>query len=172
MPSIDIWPSPPSTPVEGDDMYLSQELITGVHPGEGWHYNSIKHQDYYRFLIPDPAIPGHQVVAPFINFYMHPSKPQVSTTYGLGLPIWTHELRTIPVDYPTPSFSPNQICLLDPTKPFAPAFNKIVQDNLPYDLIAALQQYCHYKELQYKAQGNPVNFASRESITLSVLWRC
>jgi hypothetical protein len=64
-----------------------------------------------------------------------------------------HELCAIPVDYSTPSLSPNQICLLNPTKPFAPAFNKVVQDNLSYDLIAALQQYCHYKELQYKAQG-------------------
>jgi hypothetical protein len=64
-----------------------------------------------------------------------------------------YELHTTPVDYPIPSLSPNQICLLDLTKHFAPAFDKVVQDNLPYDLIAALQQYCHYKELQYKAQG-------------------
>jgi hypothetical protein len=42
MPSMDVWPSPPSTPVEGNDMHLPQELIAGVHPGEGWHYNSIK----------------------------------------------------------------------------------------------------------------------------------
>jgi hypothetical protein len=150
---MDVWPSPPLTPVEGDDMHLPQELIAGVHPGKGWHYNSIKCQDYYRFLIPDPAIPGCQVVTPFINFHIYPFKPQVSATYHLGLPIWTHELRAIPVDYPTPSLSPNQICLLDLTEPFMPAFNKVVQDNLSYDLIAALQQYCHYKELQYKAQG-------------------
>jgi hypothetical protein len=78
MPSTDVWPSLPSIPVEGDDMHLPQELIAGVYPGKGWHYNSIKHRDYYRFLIPDPAIPGHQVVTPFINFHMHPSKPQVS----------------------------------------------------------------------------------------------
>jgi hypothetical protein len=125
-PSMDVWPSPPSIPVEGDDMHLPQELIAGVHPGEGWHYNSIKCQDYYRFLILDPAIPGCQVVAPFINFHMHPSKPQVSTAYGLGLPIWTCELHTTPVDYPTLSLSSNQICLLDLTEPFVPAFNKVV----------------------------------------------
>jgi hypothetical protein len=134
-------------------MHLPQELITGIHPGKGWHYNSIKHWDYYRFLIPDPAIPGCQVVAPFINFHMHPSRPQVSAAYGLGLPIWTCKLHTTPVNYPIPSLSPNQICFLDSTKPFAPAFDKVVQDNLPYDLIVALQQYYHYKELQYKAQG-------------------
>jgi hypothetical protein len=138
MPSMDIWPSPLSTPVEGDDMHPPQELIAGVHSGKGWHYNSIKCWDYYRFLIPDPTIPGHQVVAPFINFYMHPSKPQVSATYGLGLPIWTCGLHATPVDYSTPSLSPNQISLPDPTEPFAPAFDKVVQDNLPYDLIAAL----------------------------------
>jgi hypothetical protein len=107
MPSTDVWPSPPLTPVEGNDMHLPQELIAGVHPGKGWHYNSIKCQDYYRFLIPDPTVPGHLVVTPFINFHMHPSKPQVSATYGLGLPIWMHELCPIPVDYPTPSLSPN-----------------------------------------------------------------
>jgi diadenosine tetraphosphate (Ap4A) HIT family hydrolase len=56
-------------------MHPPQELIAGVYPGKGRHYNSIKHRDYYRFLIPDPAVPGHLVVAPFINFHMHPSKP-------------------------------------------------------------------------------------------------
>jgi hypothetical protein len=152
-PSMDIWPSPPLTPVEGDDMHPPQELIAGVHPGKGWHYNSIKRQDYYRFLIPDLTVPGHLVVAPFINFHMHPSKPQVSTAYGLGLPIWTRELHATQVDYPTPSLSPNQIHLLDPAEPFAPALDKVVQDHLPYDLIAALQQYRHFKELQYRAQG-------------------
>jgi hypothetical protein len=63
------------------------------------------------------------------------------------------KLCTIPVDYPISILSPNQICLLNPTKSFAPAFDKVVQDNLSYDLIAALQQYCHYKELEYKVQG-------------------
>jgi hypothetical protein len=107
MPSMDIWPSPPLTLVEGDNMHPPQELIAGVHPGKGWHYNSIKCLDYYRFLILDPTIPGHLVVTPFINFYMHPSKPQVSATYGLGLSIWTCELYAIPVDYPIPFLSPN-----------------------------------------------------------------
>jgi hypothetical protein len=153
MPSTDIWPSPPSTLVEGNDMHPPQELIAGVHPGEGWHYNSIKHWNYYRFLIPDPTVPGCLVVTPFINFHMHPSKPQVSAAYGLGLPIWMCELHATPVDYPTPSLSPNQICLLDPAEPFAHAFDKVVQDHLPYNLIAALQQYRHFKVLQYKAQG-------------------
>jgi len=89
---------------------------------------------------------------------MHPSKPQVSTTYGLGLPIWTHELHTTPVDYPTPSLSPNQITLLDPKQPFAPALDKVIQEHLPYDLVAAINQYCYYKDLQYKAQGQNKEF--------------
>jgi hypothetical protein len=46
MPSTDIWPSTPSIPAKGDDMHPPQELIAGVHPGKGWHYNSIKHWDY------------------------------------------------------------------------------------------------------------------------------
>jgi hypothetical protein len=35
MPSTNIWPSPPLTPVEGNNMHLPQELIAGVHPGKG-----------------------------------------------------------------------------------------------------------------------------------------
>src|SRR5260370_20529609 len=92
-------------------------------------------------------------VDPLINYHMHPSKPQVSATYGLGLPIWTRKLCATPVDYPTLPLSPNQITLLDPKQPFAPALDKVIQEHLPYDLVAAINQYRYYKDLQYKAQG-------------------
>src|SRR5712692_2126388 len=159
-PDMEEWPIPPSTPDEGDDMHPPKELMAGVHPGEGWHYQTIGRLDYYRFLIPDPAT-NRMIVAPFINYHMHPSKPQVSTTYGLGLPIWAREFRAAPVAYPTPSLTPNQITLLDPKQPFAPALDKVIQEHLPYNLVAAINQYCYYKDLQYKAQGKNQEFCDK-----------
>src|SRR5258707_2275804 len=156
-PDMEEWPIPPFTLDEGNDMHSTKELMAGVLPGEGLHYQTIGCLDYYRFLIPDLAT-NRMIVAPFINYHMHPLKPQVSATYGLGLPIWTHELRTTPVDYPTPSLSPNQITLLDPKQPFAPALDKVIQEHLPYDLVAAINQYHYYKDLQYKAQGKNQEF--------------
>src|SRR5258708_36251284 len=159
-PEMEEWPIPPSTLDEGDDMHPPKELMAGVHPGEGWHYQTIGHLDYYRFLIPDPAT-NRMIVAPFINYHMHPSKPQVSTTYGLSLPIWTHKLCATPVDYPTQPLSLNQITLLDPKQPFAPALDKVIQEHLPYDLVAAINQYRYYKDLQYKAQGKNQEFRNK-----------
>src|SRR5258708_8113824 len=94
------------------------------------------------------------IVAPFINYHMHPSKPQVSATYSLGLPIWTRELPATPVDYPTPSLSPNQITLLDPKQPFAPALDKVIQEHLPYDLVPAIKQHPDYQDVQYNAPAH------------------
>ncbi len=54
-PEMEEWPIPPSTLDEGDDMHPPKELMARVHPGEGWHYQTIGCLDYYRFLIPDPA---------------------------------------------------------------------------------------------------------------------
>ncbi len=124
-PEMEEWPIPPSTLDKGNDMHPPKELMAGVHPSKGWHYQTIGCLDYYRFLIPNLAT-NRMIVAPFINYHMHPSKPQVSTTYGLSLPVWTCELCATPVDYPTQPLSPNQITLLDLKQPFAPALDKVI----------------------------------------------
>src|SRR5260370_37897648 len=92
---------------------------------------------------------------------MYPSNAQVSDTYGLSFPVWMRELRATPVDYPTQPLSPNQITLLDPKQPFAPALDKVIQEHLPYDLVVAINQYCYYKDLQYKAQGKNQEFHNK-----------
>src|SRR5260370_15323874 len=101
------------------------------------------------------------IVAHVINCHMHPSKPQVSTTYGLGLPIWTCKLNATTVDYPTQPLSPNEISHLDPKQRYTSARDKVIQEHLPYDLVAAINQYCYYKDLQYKAQGKNQEFRNK-----------
>jgi hypothetical protein len=61
---LEQWLSPPSMPPTGDDMHPSAETFSGAHLGEGWEYNVIKKPKYFRFLIPDPSILHHQIVAP------------------------------------------------------------------------------------------------------------
>ena len=52
-----LWPAPPMTPPEGDDMDLPQmsRSVCGTRPGQGWELNDSLAKNYYRFLIPDPS---------------------------------------------------------------------------------------------------------------------
>ena len=85
-----LWPAPPMTPPEGDDMHPPQMSVCSTHPGQGWELNDPLSKNYYRFLIPDPST-KHLIIAPFIlyNFRRHDA-PSISGTYGSGYPIQTH----------------------------------------------------------------------------------
>jgi hypothetical protein len=96
------WPSPPSTPPAGDDMHLSVETFSGAHPGEEWEYNVIKKPKYFQFLIPDPSIPCHQIVAPWIKYDLNLVRPSISSTFGKYHPVITCPLWPLPVDYTCP----------------------------------------------------------------------
>jgi len=36
-----LWPSPPTTPIQGDDKHPLQLTVCGQHPGQGWMVNTI-----------------------------------------------------------------------------------------------------------------------------------
>jgi hypothetical protein len=61
---LDQWPSPPSMPPAGDNMHPPAKTFSGACPGEEWKYNVIKKPKYFQFLIPDPSILHHQIIAP------------------------------------------------------------------------------------------------------------
>ena len=49
------WPSPPTTPIEGDDMHPPQLHVCGQHPGQGWDANLPGTKNYFRILVADPS---------------------------------------------------------------------------------------------------------------------
>jgi hypothetical protein len=44
---LDQWPSPPSTPPAGDNMYPPAKTFSGACPGEEWEYNKISKPKYF-----------------------------------------------------------------------------------------------------------------------------
>ena len=51
----DTWPSPPRTPVDGDDMHPPSLDRCGDFPSEGWDFNELLSSHYHRLLIPSPV---------------------------------------------------------------------------------------------------------------------
>ncbi|KAI0268433.1 hypothetical protein BGY98DRAFT_938225 [Russula aff. rugulosa BPL654] len=98
-----LWPTPPTTPPQGDDMHPPQIQISGPYPGQGWVLNTYGTTHYYRFLIPDPTT-RRNVVAPYLSYSINRSKPEVSGTYGEGYPVYTRPLTAANVDYICPVY--------------------------------------------------------------------
>jgi hypothetical protein len=146
-----LWPTPPSTPPEGDDMHPPQLSISGPYPGQGWVINTPGTNHYYRFLIPDPTT-RRSIVAPYLSYSINRSKPEVSGTYGEGYPVYTRPLTAASVDYICPTVTVDQQRLLDPEAPFADAVNHVINNYFPYDLAAAVRQYQYFRETQYAIQ--------------------
>ena len=147
-----LWPKPPMTPPEGDDMHPPQMSVCGVHPRQGWELNDPFTKNYYRFLIPDPST-NRLIVAPFVthSFADH-GQPMISGTYGQGFPIHTRPLTPTPTDYVNPIITPEQLCLLDTHELFADAINHIVNTYFPLDLSAAVRQYQYFCETEQAIQ--------------------
>jgi len=103
------WPLPPSLPLKGTDMQPPIEEFSGAHLGHPWEYNTIGSPNYFRLLIPDPAMPHRQIVAPYIKYNSDALHPEISGTFGQDYPIITHALRPTPVDYLCPALTPSQI---------------------------------------------------------------
>ena len=103
------WPLPPSLPLKGTDMQPPVEEFSGAHPGHPWEYNTIGSPNYFHLLIPDPAMPRRQIVAPYIKYNSDMSHPEISSTFGRDYPIITHTLRPTPVNYLCPMLTPSQI---------------------------------------------------------------
>jgi hypothetical protein len=147
-----LWPSPPTTPIEGDNLHPLQPQVCGPHPGQGWEINSYGTQHYYRFLIPDPST-CKTIVAPFLSYSTNQSHPVVSGTYGQGFPICTRPLTATRVDYTCPIITPEQEGLFSTKATFAPAIDHVLAKFAPLDLTAAICQYQYYKDTQYTIQS-------------------
>jgi len=146
------WPSPPSPPLKGTDMQPPIEEFSGAHPGHPWEYNTIGSPNYFRLLIPDPAMPHRQIVAPYIKYNTDASHPEISSTFGRDYPIITHALRPTPVDYLCPTLTPLQIEVLAEDKKYSKVIDWILGEHCPFDLMAGVGQYCHYLNACYTTQ--------------------
>ena len=157
-----LWPKPPMTPPEGDDMHPPQMAVCGVHPEQGWELNDPLTKNYYRFLIPDPST-KQLVVAPFITYsFTDCGAPMISSTYGQGFPIHTRPLMPTPTDYVNPIITPEQLHLLDTCKPFADTINHVINTYFPLDLSAAVRQYQYFRETKYAIQRTICNLQDKE----------
>jgi hypothetical protein len=141
---LDQWPSPPSMPPAGDDMHPPAETFSGARPGEDWEYNTISKPKYFCFLIPDPSIPCHQIVAPWIKYDLNPVRPSISGTFGKYHPVVTRPLCPSPVDYTCPPLTPDQTAVLRQDESFSDVVDYIIQEHLSFDVQAGVQQFRHY----------------------------
>src|SRR6266852_9048388 len=79
------WPTPPTTPAEGDDQHLPQLSICGQHPGQnkGWIINQPGIRNYFHLLITNPATNAN-VVAPYVKYTGSIAHPEIWKNYGKG----------------------------------------------------------------------------------------
>jgi hypothetical protein len=145
------WPSPPSTPPQGNDMHPPNEDCRGETPDDNWLVNTIGSNSYYRFLIPDPAT-NRSVVAPYIKFELYYARPKVRATYGRDYRIYTRLLEATPVDYGSPPLTHEQMQVLDPDVSYALAIERVIKEEFPIDLVASICQYQYYRRTQYAIQ--------------------
>ena len=155
------WPTPPKTPIQGDDMHPPQLQVCGAHPGQGWYLNTYGTIQYYRFLIPDPST-KRLIVAPYLSYSLGREKPEVSATYGLGYPVQTRPLTATAVDYICPVITAEQQYLLSSEAPFADAVDNIINNKFPYELAAAVKQFRYFKETQYAIQASIKKLQEKE----------
>jgi hypothetical protein len=141
---LDTWPSPPGMPPIGDDMHPSNEMFSGTHPGEEWKYNKVGSPKYFWFLIPDPSIPCCQIIAPWIKYDLNSIRPSISGTFRKLHPIIMCPLWPTLVNYICPPLTPEQTTILQQDEPFSAVVDHILQEHLMFDVVAGVQQYCHY----------------------------
>jgi len=84
---LDAWPSPPPSPIHSSAMCPPNIELSGENPGEPWIFNTIGSPDYFRLLIPDPAMPCQQIVAPWIKYDLTIAQPEIASTFGKNYPV-------------------------------------------------------------------------------------
>jgi hypothetical protein len=149
---LEQWLSPPSMPPAGDDMHPPAETFSGTHPGEDWEYNKIIKPKYFWFLIPDPSILRHQIIAPWSKYDLNPVHPSISSTFGKYHPVIMHPLQPSPVDYTCPPLTPDQTAILHQDESFSDIVDYIIQEHLSFDVQAGVQQFCHYDNARQAIQ--------------------
>jgi hypothetical protein len=145
------WPSPPTTPITGDDFHPPQLSACGQHPGEDWIVNTPGTRDYFRFLIPDPAT-NRSIVAPFVRYTPSEARPEIWATYGKGFRTHVRNLSPTPADYLCPPLSIEQGHLFDADASYAPFVDQVINTHFPRDLAAGVRQFQYFKKAQYSIQ--------------------
>ena len=132
-----LWPSPPTTLIEEDDMHPLQLTVCGLHPSQGWRINSIGTTHYYRILVHNPSS-NKNIVAPFISYMINQSRPTISGMYGQGYPIKMHPLTATGVNYATETITAKQQTLFYSNAAFASTIDHVLDNFCPFDLITAI----------------------------------
>jgi hypothetical protein len=149
---LDQWPSPPSMPPAGDNMHPLAKTFSGTHLGKDWEYNAIRKPKYFWFLILDPSIPHHQIVAPWIKYDLNPVRPSISSTFGKYHPVVMCPLRPSPVDYTCPPLTLDQTTILHQDESFSDVIDYIIQEHLSFNVQAGVQQFQHYDNARQAIQ--------------------
>jgi hypothetical protein len=145
------WRTPASTgPPQGNSTHPPSQWVCGEHPGIGWELNDPFTTNFYRVTIPDPTT-SRLVVAPFVTYAIQHDRAEISATYGKGYPIHTRVLQPLPVTYYCPALTPDELTIFDSKAPFSDAMNKVINEQFPLHLSAAVRRYQHFKA-QYMVQ--------------------
>jgi len=126
--------------------------LSGENPGEPWIFNTIGSPDYFHLLIPDPAMPREQIVAPWIKYNLTITQPEIAGTFGKNYPITLQGLCPTPVNYICPTLTPSQLEVLDSKAQCGKVIDWILAEHCPKDLLAGVLTYRHYQEAQYATQ--------------------
>jgi len=120
--------------------------LSRENPGEPWIFNTIGSPNYFRLLIPDPAMPRKQIVAPWIKYNLTIAQPEIAGTFGKNYPITLQGLHPTPIDYICPTLTPSQLEVLDSKAQCGEVIDWILAEHCPKDLLAGVLTYRHYQE--------------------------
>jgi len=146
---LDAWPSPL---IHGNSMCPPNIELSGENPGEPWIFNTIGSPNYFRLLIPDPAMPCEQIVAPWIKYDLMITQPEIAGTFSKNYPITLQGLCPTPIDYICPMLTPSQLEVLDSKAQCGEVIDWILTEHCPKDLLTGVLTYHHYQEAQYATQ--------------------
>jgi len=149
---LDAWPSPPPSPIHGNGMRPPNIELSRENPGKPWIFNTIGSPDYFHLLIPDPAMPRKQIVAPWIKYDLTIAQPEIAGTFSKNYLITLQGLRPTPVNYICPMLTPSQLEILDSKAQCGEVIDWILAEHCPKDLLTGVLTYRHYQEAQYTTQ--------------------
>ena len=124
----------------------------GEHPGDGWVLNDPLTNKYFPIIIPDPCTTNQTLVAPYIHCSILEASAQVWGTFGKGYPKMGRTMNPVPVDYPCPPLTPEQLTLLSPESEWFVALQKTLDTDFPIYISAGVRRYFFYRKLQYGTQ--------------------
>ena len=159
-------------------MCLPNIKLSRENPGKPWIFNTIGSPDFFCILIPDPAMPCHQILAPWIKYNLNDeAQPEITSTFSKNYPIIIWSLCPTPVNYLCPVLTPSQLQILDAKQPCGEVVNWILVKHCPKDLLVEVLTYHHYQEA-YSCSKNCPNilpfwndWLGINQIKFHILWK-